>query len=236
MIMQKGRRSILGVSVIFALATATLTQAFCLLCGEEGVDGLERPDFKVDQWGKTCSQLMLELALQYDEGDVGCDDSVDSFGAMCCDEEEPDPIQQTPTSAPVYTGPMGDYPPCPICYNGNYPGNPAMVINILGIGADSCRMYYHYGERGLIRTELCDTLQSFAFDPCGCDKTAPPSSQSGPLPPAAAPAAGTPSRTLPPAASPTASSPTGGGSDTGGSDAGDALLALLQFILSLLQG
>ena len=63
---------------------------------------------------------------------------------------------------------MGDYPACPICYDETYPSNPSMVINILGIGADSCRMYYDYGRRGLIRTELCDTLQSFAYEPCGC--------------------------------------------------------------------
>jgi len=142
--------------------------SLCLLCSN-GVEGLQRPEFNVDSRGKTCVKLALETALRESPNSNDCNDVIDNFRAMCCGDEEPDTIAQAPTAAPAgYTGPMGDYPACPICHDATYPANPAMVINMLGLGADSCRNYYDYGRRGLIRTDLCATLQFFAYDPCGC--------------------------------------------------------------------
>lgn len=54
---------------------------------------------------------------------------------------------------------MGKYPACSLCYDGTYPQNPAMVINMLYLWTDSCRNYYEHGERGRIPTHLCGKIE-----------------------------------------------------------------------------
>ena len=82
---------------------ATKTNSFCLLCGDIGVDGLKRPEFKVDQWGKTCSELTIQTAFQYEQGTDACMLVQEEFGDMCCGDEEPVEVKQR-TNAPQYDG------------------------------------------------------------------------------------------------------------------------------------
>jgi hypothetical protein len=89
-------------AVTLALA-ATLSNGLCSLCGDDGVDGLKRPTFKVDQWGKTCSEMSIEVAFQYKEGADGCIIAREDYQEMCCGEEEPEQIKQR-TNAPIYQG------------------------------------------------------------------------------------------------------------------------------------
>ena len=46
-----------------------------------------------------------------------------------------------------------------------------MVINMLDIdiGAAPCDDYYYIGQDGLISPHLCETIQYFAYEPCGCE-------------------------------------------------------------------
>jgi hypothetical protein len=196
---------LLAITLLFC-SKAVAYDDLCLLCGDGGVSGMKRPDYNVNSKGLTCAELALEIALGYDEGSNKCERAIQDYGQTCCGEEEPDPIEQAPTASPIYAGksfidlrsslspsgmaklacllflagPMGNYPRCPICWDETYPANEAMVINILGLGADSCRMYYAYGERGLIRTHLCDSLQYFAYEPCGCGEIANPTATQHP--------------------------------------------------------
>lgn len=43
-----------------------------------------------------------------------------------------------------------------------------MVINLLHLGAASCRDYFAFGRKGQIVPNLCQALQYFSFEPCGC--------------------------------------------------------------------
>jgi hypothetical protein len=68
----------------------------------------------------------------------------------------------------VYKGP---HPLCHLCISGEYPRRTSMVINVLYIGAGSCKQYYMAGREGKIVPKLCDPLRYFAQDPCGCAPT-----------------------------------------------------------------
>jgi hypothetical protein len=91
----------------------------------------------------------------------------------CCGSVEPGPIAQIPTKPPVFQGERGPYQNCDICKTGDYPHNTAMVINMLYIGAGSCKQYYGYGRNGWIQNHLCSALQHFAYEPCGCGEFNP---------------------------------------------------------------
>jgi hypothetical protein len=43
-----------------------------------------------------------------------------------------------------------------------------MVLNMLYLGVGSCRQYYEYGRKGEIVPHLCQALQFFSYEPCGC--------------------------------------------------------------------
>lgn len=43
-----------------------------------------------------------------------------------------------------------------------------MVINMLYIGSGSCVQFYEIGQDGLIEPHMCDPIQFFAYEPCGC--------------------------------------------------------------------
>ena len=67
-----------------------------------------------------------------------------------------------------------------------------MVINMLDLpGApNTCPAFYESGRRGEIPNHLCQTLQFFAFEPCGCaigDKAPPLGGGPSPSPPASSP-------------------------------------------------
>jgi len=62
---------------------------------------------------------------------------------------------------------VGPHEVCDIC-DGLNVSNPSMVINVLYVGAASCRNYYRYGFEGRIPNHLCDVIQHYGREPCGC--------------------------------------------------------------------
>lgn len=56
---------------------------------------------------------------------------------------------------------------CDVCKGLNVT-KPYMVINMLYLGVISCKNLYKAGMNGQIPRHLCDPLQYFAFEPCGC--------------------------------------------------------------------
>lgn len=146
-----------------------LCTAGCMLC-ESGVDGLKRPDHHVDAFGTQCGNKMLNIfGLDPDSDD--CTWEIVQHRKRCCGNEEPSKIAQAPTVAPAtLIEHTGDHPSCDICYDFTFPGNPAMVINMLDVGVGSCRQFFEVGRAGFIVPHLCSTLQSFAYGPCGCGR------------------------------------------------------------------
>ena len=132
------------------------------------MNGLRRPHYVVDPIGTQCAEVAGHIAKS-----PHCEGDALRYRAACCGAAEPDPIPQMPTKAPGSNiQNNGPYKTCSICRNGNYPSK-ISVINILysGLDAGSCTQYFEAGLLGLIPTQLCDTLQFFAFEPCGCDGT-----------------------------------------------------------------
>lgn len=143
---------------------AEAAEVTCNLCGDGLEDVLRWPLYVVDPIGTTCAQLSIHIAFS-----AQCDEDRSRYQNACCGNTEQPAVAQTarvePGSNIVNSGP---YKTCNICKNGNYPTK-ATVINILYLAASTCTDYYDGGRRGQIPEYLCDPLQFFAFEPCGCD-------------------------------------------------------------------
>ena len=126
--------------------------ALCNLCSS-GVQGIKWPFSVLDSSGTTCSQKAVEMARISNNGQ--CNSEINKYRSKCCGGSQPQDAEVAPTRAPSYNGPTGPYPKCDICRDGDYPGNTAMVINMLYIGYGSCAQFYDIGRAGLIQTHLC---------------------------------------------------------------------------------
>lgn len=62
---------------------------------------------------------------------------------------------------------VGPHKVCDIC-NGGYPGNEAMVIHFLYLGAGTCVQYYKFGMEGRIPSHLCSPVQFYSEKVCDC--------------------------------------------------------------------
>ncbi|CAB9518580.1 Hemolysin-type calcium-binding repeat (2 copies) [Seminavis robusta] len=161
------RRFILSKTLILSvLATLPVTlSSICVLCE----NGVQWPFHIVDPHGTTCIDQSLQMAITLTDTSPTCHSQIQRFHRICCDSQETPPIiAQAPTPAPTPIPVTGKNLPCDICWTGDYPGNTAMVINMLNIGYGSCAQFYKEGQAGNIPNELCDTLQYFAYEPCGC--------------------------------------------------------------------
>lgn len=143
-----------------------LISAQCLLC-PEGLKSLKNPNLKVDEHGRTCAAHAL-IMYSLKVSSVDCSLNIQRYRYDCCTNPSPVDVAQVDTPRPVYSGRRGPYKSCKLCYNGNYPRNTAMVINMLYTGVGSCAQYYLLAEGGFIPGHLCQTLQHFAFKPCSC--------------------------------------------------------------------
>lgn len=138
----------------------------CSLC-LKGLNGLRNPRLNIDEHGKNCAMLAIEI-FPLKNNSAGCWNNIIRHRYNCCVNPNPTSVPQIDKPVPKFQGKRGPYDTCDLCHNKNYPRNTAMVINMLYLGADSCARYYLYGEGGLIPNHLCQTLQYFAFEPCGC--------------------------------------------------------------------
>lgn len=144
--------------ILVAIAYFDFAEAGCILC-EKGVDGLKRPGFFVDAHGTVCAKKMMDV-YRLNKKSSDCTWEILQYREMCCGEEEPKQIPQTPTKPPAsqiqHTGP---HPVCDICWNYKFPGRPSMVINMLNVGTGSCKQFFEVGRAGKIVPHMCDTLQ-----------------------------------------------------------------------------
>ena len=147
----------------------------CCLCDGCGSAVSDRGGLYVDANGKTCTDLILEMADPNNDSTYEseeCSQLVDLHSARCCDPSyNPIPIEQNPTTPP---GPLepGDEPPCDICHDGSFPGNLNTVIAVLEDfltgGPFTCKELYWMGRNGHISDQICNPLVDYAEGPCGC--------------------------------------------------------------------
>ena len=151
----------------------------CCLCDRCGPPVSGREDLFVDANGKTCTDLVLEMADPRNDSTVGsdkCEALIEQFSARCCDpNHNPLPIEQDPTDPPRGDEP-GEHPVCNLCKNGSFPKNPNTVIVALPEfipGTNTCRDLYWMGLNGELTDQICRPLQNFAEVPCGCEDDEP---------------------------------------------------------------
>jgi hypothetical protein len=150
-------RAFFASALLSLLANQVGAKELCNLC-KNGVVGIRWPKHKIDSSGITCAQKSVHMA-KIPVDSAACRSEMSKWRSVCCGNQKPVEVPQKPTSPPRYDGPRGNNEPCELCYTGDYPGNTAMVINVLYLGAGSCAQYWGYGQGGLIPPHLCDTIQ-----------------------------------------------------------------------------
>lgn len=147
------------------LSLLAVVESLCPLC-ETPAHLPKRWDFRVAD-GRTCKDLYLELgAMSEDDPKCALEKSVNQ--ELCCSDEEPPPFDFPPTDPPVYNGPVGNEPDCPICGTMEYPGIPQAFIVARYVGEFTCGQLFERGLHGLTPWFMCGPLQDFAEDVCGC--------------------------------------------------------------------
>ena len=123
---------------------------------------------------RTCVDVYLDLVM-IDETSDECAAQKTAHQELCCSIEEPEPVYvySAPTAPPVYSGPVGDEPDCPICDSMEYPGLPNAFIVARYVGEYTCSQLYNRGFHGLIPNFMCGPLQDFAHAVCGCGQYNP---------------------------------------------------------------
>jgi hypothetical protein len=111
----------------------------CMLCAE-GLDELEYPMAVVESTGATCSTKALDLAVTYQPGSEECMAQVNQWRPICCNAPPPDTVAIAQVERPQEPK-IGPYPPCGVCYTGDYPGVTSMVLTVLYIGSGSCAQF-----------------------------------------------------------------------------------------------
>ena len=148
----------------------------CHICGGEGNKAIKFPHVILDGVGKTCTQISLEVALNVPIDSNDCDNMMEEWGGECCSGKRPSG-RDPPTGLPPQDIPtvryVGPHPVCKVCRDGDYPYEESMVINFLYIGSSSCAQYYVYGLEGRIEPHMCDPVQFFSYEPCGCGEFNP---------------------------------------------------------------
>jgi hypothetical protein len=165
---------LLATMLVCFFPTATEGARACHICGSGGNSLMKYPKIVLKGVGKTCSRIAIDIAKTYKAGTGKCSTAQKRWFGRCCSGRRPNGNAQV-ASRPVkpsvrYVGPNKR---CAICRDGDYPYKTSMVINMLYIGEGSCAQYYKYGMEGRIQNHLCQSLQYFAYEPCGCGKFNP---------------------------------------------------------------
>lgn len=147
----------------------------CHICGTRGNTALAFPKETCVEFGagRNCLNVALDIA-KLDLTSTECANAQRKYAACCNNVLDLHCVEKsnlivTPvgpdTPKPTYVGP---YKICSICKNGNYPSKNNQVINMLYIGAGTCKTYWYHGFQGKIPNHLCDPVQFFLRDICGC--------------------------------------------------------------------
>jgi hypothetical protein len=171
--------------------SAEAVDELCCLCDQCYFPASGRDNLNVDEFGTTCYQQLLSMADTENSSTNGsgqCAKEIALHRRRCCDSSyDPIDIAVAPTPAPVINLPDGTEPYCNLCVDGRFPGNPKTVTAVLYIpGNPKCELLYYMGRRGLIESRLCNPMQDYLAQACGCADAPTPQA---PVSPAPAPAA-----------------------------------------------
>ena len=161
-----------SISSYSPLLLVTASQGnLCLLC-QDGLSSLHFPNAVIKSDGTTCTGMALSMATNFGKYSDSCNQHIQAWRQICCGDEEPVDVEITevldryPDIDSIET--IGPYNKCDLCRDGDYPSSESMVIHMLYVGAGTCPQYWKAGQQGLIPNHLCDPLQYFAYEPCGC--------------------------------------------------------------------
>jgi hypothetical protein len=160
-------RIITAVIAFITLYTAAADP--CCLCGVcQPAQG--RGDVFVDSKGTTCTDKFLEVAEFQVAGTSSCQVQTSMYYGRCCDlSKSVTQIQQDAPGDPCEKYPRSNNPTCTLCHDGAYPKKPSTGTAILGMqGNPSCADLYCIGLRGGITDQMCNPLQDYMDEPCGC--------------------------------------------------------------------
>jgi hypothetical protein len=154
---------------------ADKTIGLCCLCEYCDFVAPGRADFLVDEFGTTCYDVLLDMADGDNDskpGNGACASLQGKYRRACCDASyQPPEVAQAPTPAPVINLSFGNEPVCNVCPDGGFPDKPKTVLAILYIpGNPTCEILYEMGKRGLIEGRLCNPIQDYLFEACGCNR------------------------------------------------------------------
>ncbi|NRA47406.1 MAG: hypothetical protein HRU09_20850 [Oligoflexales bacterium] len=165
---------LMGLSSLLSFTASSIPFAsagICPLCETAGEIPV-RLDHPIDcNSAYTCLNLYIDLA-QLDETNPECLEEKAKHQASCCNVQEPEQ-NCPPTSAPIYDGPVGNEPDCPICGTLEFPGNPNALILARYVGEYTCAQLYDRGLHGMTPGFICGPLQDYAEEVCGCGQHNP---------------------------------------------------------------
>ena len=158
---------------ILLLLVPTLTKAdsedLCMLC-EHGIQEILWPITIIESDGTTCSTKALDMAVNMKPNTEQCNKEIDEWRSECCGRTPPKAVDLDLAPAGIVRK-LGPNNRCGVCHNGDKPSR-NNVLSVLYIGAGSCKQFEMAGQQGLIPDYLCDPIQFFSYEPCGCGEFA----------------------------------------------------------------
>jgi hypothetical protein len=147
----------------------------CHICGPRGNSALVHPKETCLQYGpRNCRQIAMDV-MKSDVTSSQCDGFQSEYKLCCnniidlnCVQKGSFVVVPDPDDV-LYVGP---YKRCNICETGGVWTKNNQVMNMLYIGPGTCKTYYSMGLQGRIPSHLCDPLQFFVRDICGCKSLA----------------------------------------------------------------
>jgi hypothetical protein len=158
--------------LLFIAILASGADQNCHICGSRGNSALVHPKETCLQYGsRNCRQIAMDV-MKSDLSQSQCDVFQKKYRLCCnnvvdlnCVEKDSFVIVTPDPDVVKYKGP---YNRCNICGLGGVWTKNNQVMNMLYVGPGTCKTYYVAGLEGLIPNHLCDPLQFFVRDICGC--------------------------------------------------------------------
>ena len=166
--------SFLKIKVLLGCLCLCHAKLACHICGTRGNSALAFPtETCIEFEGRNCLKVAMDVAKQ-DLTSIQCGEEQRKYAACCNNIMDLQCVKKSNiVVSPDITGGVkvtyvGPYPVCSICKSGQLPTKNNQVINMLYIGPGTCKTYWVHGQAGKIPRHLCDPVQFFLLDICGC--------------------------------------------------------------------
>jgi hypothetical protein len=154
----------------------------CCLCEDCSYAINGRGDMPMNQYGKTCNELVLEMSDNENDSTYGsdqCDRLYSRHHDRCCNPDH-DPVDIEQVAAPNTPSGGGNfgngpYKTCNLCKDNSYPGKESTMVAVLDQatgqkiqGVNTCRDLYWFSKKGNLEEKMCNPTRNYFQDPCGC--------------------------------------------------------------------